>query len=201
MRLERQWDRIENTGEMSMEPILTLGTILRGKEERDAIHLAIAPVTAAEKLYPGQHVGFIEGSTNIVSADRPLIGIVDPFLKVPVFQDHRFWLMLYPNTITGLRHEWAHPAFVAEVGRISKEEHATKSHAWIADHANLLGLSADVLMENAEEWLRDGDYFVQRDSERWRDNFNPVEFWHHFEVVTGKVVPEDKKSSFYCCTC
>lgn len=184
-----------------MEPVMTLGTILRDKAERDAIHIAIAPVTAAEKLYPGQHVGFVEGSTHIVALDRPPVGIIDPFLKGAVFPDHRCWLMLYPNTITGLRHEWTHPAFAQDAGRISKDDHKVKSENWIAEHAALLGLTADVLMENAESWLLHEEYFVQRDSERWRDNFNPTEFWHHFEVVTGRVVDADKKSSFYCCTC
>ena len=32
-------------------------------------------------------------------------------------------------------------------------------------------------------------------------NFDPTEFWHHYEVVTGTVVEADKKRSFYCCTC
>ena len=188
-----------------MEPITTLGTILRDKAERDAIHIAIAPVTAAEKLYPGQHVGFVEGSTHIVSASRPTIGIIDPFLTSAVFQDHRCWLMLYPNTITGLRHEWKHPAFEPPVGRISKDDHMEKSKAWIAQHADEMGLSVGALMSNAKDWLADGvDYgnaFVQRDSEQWRDTFNPTEFWHHYEVVTGTVVPQNMKGSMYCCTC
>jgi hypothetical protein len=184
-----------------MDPITTLGTILRDKAERDAIHLAIAPVTAAEKLFPGQHVGFVEGSAHIVSANQPHIGIVDPFLTGPVFPDHRCWLMLYPNTITGLRHEWTHPAFEQQAGRISKDDHMEKSKAWIADHADSLGLSADVLMENAREWVEYEDYFVQQGSERWRDNFNPTEFWHHYEIVTGTVIPQDKKQSMYCCSC
>lgn len=184
-----------------MEPITTLGTILRDKAEKDAIHIAIAPVTAAEKLYPGQHVGFVEGSTHIVSASRPSVGIIDPFLTSAVFQDHRCWLMLYPNTITGLRHEWTHPAFEQQAGKISKDDHIEKSKAWIAEHADLLGLSAGVLMENATDWLENEYYFVQQGRETWRDNFNPTEFWHHYEVVTGKVVADDKKKSMYCCTC
>lgn len=33
---------------------ITLGQILTGTEARDAIHIAIAPVVAKEKLYPCQ---------------------------------------------------------------------------------------------------------------------------------------------------
>jgi hypothetical protein len=53
----------------------------------------------------------------------------------------------------------------------------------------------------ASYWLRYEDHKVQQGSERWRDNFNPLEFWHHYEIVTGKPVAEDFKQSFYCCTC
>jgi len=108
-------------------------------------------------------------------------------------------MFLLPNTITGLRHQWTHPNFDSDT--ISHNAHAEKSRAWIAEHANLLGLSSDILMENAEQWIINEDYFVQQDSERWRDKFNPTEFWHHYEIVTGKLVPEELKRSFYCCTC
>lgn len=85
-----------------------------GDRRRDAIHIALAPVTAAVRLAPGQHVGLVrEGSVELVGpCDRP-VGIVDPFLPAAVEPGERFWLFLYPNTVTGLRHIWAHPAFAA----------------------------------------------------------------------------------------
>lgn len=75
---------------------------------RDAIHVAVAPVEAAEDLLPGQHVGLVAGRA---SAEAESIGVVDPFLTSPVLKGQRFWLFLYPNTVTSLRHVWTHPAF------------------------------------------------------------------------------------------
>lgn len=90
---------------------------------KDAIHMAIAPALAGEPLRPSQHVRVYDGvayGVNIAS-DAP-IGIVDPFLQVNVPRGARFWLFLYPGTITSLRHEWTHPAFSETVPVADKEE-------------------------------------------------------------------------------
>jgi hypothetical protein len=97
---------------------LPIGKLVTGEEGRDAVHVAIAPVAAPCELRPGQHVdahGRPEGPGVVP------VGIVDPFLREAVRPGERFWLFLYPNTVTSLRHEWTHPAFPtnspAEVNR------------------------------------------------------------------------------------
>jgi len=86
--------------------------IIDGDRRRDAIHVAVAPVMAVERLSPGQHVGLVKaGDIELVGVCERLIGVVDPFLKGDVEPGQRFWLFLYPNTITGLRHIWTHPVF------------------------------------------------------------------------------------------
>ena len=100
-----------------------LGQLIEdGDRRRDAIHIAVAPVTAAVRLAPGQHVGLVrEGNLELVGpCDRP-IGVVDPFLTEPVEPGQRFWLFLYPGTITGLRHVWTHPAFTAAAAVIREK--------------------------------------------------------------------------------
>lgn len=86
--------------------------ITDGDRRRDAVHVAIAPVTADQTLVPGQRVGF-RGNTETVGDSDESIGIVDPYLKEPVRKGQRFWLFLFPNTVTSLRHAWTHPAFTA----------------------------------------------------------------------------------------
>lgn len=100
-----------------MTRVIQVGKLIDGREERDAIHIAVAPVFAAEELSPGQHVGLVEaGNTELAGPCKTPLGIVDPFLTSPVPRGARFWLFLYPNTITSLRHDWTHPVFArAEV--------------------------------------------------------------------------------------
>lgn len=89
--------------------------ITDGDCRRDAVHIAVAPVTAAGPLAPGQHVGLLGGGHEFAGpCDRP-VGIVDPFLTAGVEPGQRFWLFLYPGTVTSLRHFWTHPAFAARV--------------------------------------------------------------------------------------
>lgn len=95
----------------------TLGTIITPNEERDAIHLAVEPIMAGEKLQPGADVGIgADGKAYNLLAARPDVvyptkhlGIVDPFLADPVQPGEHFWLVVYPRKITSLRHVWDHP--------------------------------------------------------------------------------------------
>ena len=98
-----------------MKDIPDVGKIIENRSlaRRDAIHVAVAPVEAGEDLLPGTHVGVVGGVCSASAEDK--IGIVDPFLAKSVKSGESFWLFLYPNTITSLRHVWTHPAFVVEI--------------------------------------------------------------------------------------
>lgn len=91
---------------------LELGKLITTKQFRDATHIAIQPVTAFENLEVGQDIGIHHYDDGIwfVWSKNP-VGIVDPFLKEDVKKDEEFWLWLYPNTVTSLRHSWISPAF------------------------------------------------------------------------------------------
>ena len=181
-----------------MSEPLKLGQIIEGEQQRDAIHVAVYPVTAAQVLAPGQPIGFIdEGKSNVGITPKP-IGIVDPFLTRLICAGEQFWMFLYPNTITSLRHDWTHPAFEAEPVAGSKAE----SEAWLKDFADEVGVSYARLIDGARSCLAGGDD-IQTNTDLgdriWTDR---EKLWKHFEIVTGEKVPDDKREeTFFSCAC
>ena len=173
---------------MSEQTLDTIGKILKGDVRRDAIHFAVAPIRAHTRLEPGQHVG-MDGTP-----DNP-IGIVDPFLKAPVKYGERFWLFLYPNTVSGMRHEWAHPAF--------ESDERAASEAWLRSFADRLfsyygndeedGSRFDLLISQAEH----GGFGT--DIEYGDDCQPTAEFWEHFERYTGRKV--ELRHDHFRCSC
>jgi hypothetical protein len=171
---------------------LRLGEILAGEQHRDAIHIAIAPVVATARLSPGQHIGFVEaGNTEKVGVSHDPIGIVDPFLQQPVHPEQRFWMFLYPNTITSLRHDWTHPAF------------AVNSEEWLRSLASQLGLELDEVVEAAKKFIEHGEHtYENTESYKDIDYAKWPEFWNHIRAVTGLEVHEgDRESPPFTCSC
>lgn len=103
---------------------------------RDAIHLAVEPVVASERLPARQDIYLLPDGRAAKAHDGNGLGIVDPFLKQSVKTGEKFWLVVYPRQITSLRHVWSHPAF---------EEPA----AFTSDHMELAEKVAKRLMGKA----------------------------------------------------
>jgi hypothetical protein len=194
------------THTVSTDALATLGTIIDETAGRDAIHLAVEPVRAGGTLYAGQHVSLANG---IATAGGTTVGIVDPFLRGPVFPDQMFWLVVYPRQITSLRHVWEHPAFppsdaVVITGEPETDSKAT-SEAWMRQYAEEIDEGYNTLLDAATAYLdsgqyfygaRTGDYFGKFESERTHPDF-----WHHYQIITGRVVPSEDQGSFFTCAC
>jgi hypothetical protein len=179
-----------------------IGKLVEGRGEPDAIHVATMPVTAAETLKPGQHIGFKDGYrvTGEPPAPYKLLGIVDPFLTADVVEGQRFFMLLYPNTITGLRHVWTHPDISSSGMGVG-----STSEKWLRDFADEVDASYIEMMhvasthcEGAKNWP---DYLIE--GGKWEGQNTPEEFWEHYERVTGKKLPESEhgKPGIFSCSC
>ena len=175
---------------MSDQSKLGLGKIITTDQEKDAIHIAVAPMIAGEALSPGAHVGLLQDGR--VARNTTHVGVVDPFLKKGVKPGERFWLYLYPGSITSLKHTWAHPAFEGKELPV-----VSLSEQWIRNYCGSLGVGYDEMMHAAENYAKHGEYWCQGDRfEGW--SLDP-EFWEHYEKVTG--VKVEGKWGFFSCSC
>lgn len=190
---------------MKNEP--QLGKLIEGDAFRDAIHIAIAPVVAGEKLFPGDKVGFREDGL-IGKASKNLIGVVDPFLNQLISKGDRFYLFLYPKTITGLRHVWEHPSFPLSE---SMPEPCSKSYTdklksemWLRDYVLTYcpydedkadgGYSNFLKHVTVNRWI----YYHGSDCHSLSDVEDAEELFRHLSVILGKRIDASYFEAFTC---
>ena len=193
---------------VSTDALETLGTIIDDTQKRDAIHLAVLPAVAGERLKPGENIHLVNGKALSCSDPGDVsLGIVDPFLTAPVKKGERFWMVLRPRLVTSLRHVWSHPAFPDEADEVLVRSKAA-SEAWLrnfcekADCPPYEKVLATVLGEDVAD--EDGwgagitDNYLHFGGIGARGEI-PPEFWDHMEVVTGKKMTE--RPDFFSCSC
>jgi hypothetical protein len=168
---------------------LKLGTLIEQSRtvERDAVHIAVAPLIATSELFPGQRIN-VEGKSDLAG-----VGIVDPFLSHKVETGERFWCFLYPGSITSLRHEWSHPIF----DRINTSKSAAMKV--LERYAKDVYATVEELIDAVSQYLdaesRGGGCLPFSD-------FSPSEdFWVAFEAVTGRNVAETDRPEYFSCAC
>ena len=173
----------------------TVGNLIGPDARRDAIHFALAPMRAGMILAPGDRVGVRDGDAS--TKVTPHVGIVDPFLNVAVKEGERFWLFLFPNTITSMRHEWSHPAFPPEnpsdVQREAREWIRTYAYESINSSCNDADESYAKLMAD----LARGHVQSYGDSNNGPSDFAD-EFWEKLAIIGVHVDPAELT---YSCSC
>ena len=194
-----------------------LGELITGPAHRDAIHIAVAPAIAEEDLESNDRLQIVPDSykdedgekVRVVKASRPelTIGIADPFLRTRrIWKGNEFWMLLVPNSITSLRHEWTHPAFKnfpVNQKAYDKTLEQSESELWIRNFAGLFHQTYDCLMEAADAYIQ-YDNFTFDNTERYKSvnrSLWPL-FWLHYRVITGQEVPKGKEEDVpFTCSC
>ncbi len=190
---------------VATDALETLGSIIGTTEARDAIHLAVEPIEAGGPLRPGQHV-MIQNGKGYACRVNEGVGVADPFLATEIQPGQRFWLVVYPRTITSLRHVWEHPAFSdpepSTVRPVATKKDKAASEAWLrafisgADCPDYETVVATAL-DNRDPWDSDYLHFEGRDAH----GEIPPEFWDHLEVVTGRAFGATERASYFSCSC
>ncbi len=179
---------------------ITLGQLLEYDfYRRDAVHIAIVPVVAGCQLRPGQGIGFRNnGNTEIVIGVPNPIGIVDPFYKGGFIEEgQRFWMLLLPNTITSLRHEWTHPAFKEETLPVKDTSYAQQR---MERFAKYIHSTVEDVLETLAEGVKNGDVYVGDDTTQEKYNEHADDLWDDYEVLTSKHV-SNRREIYFSCAC
>lgn len=177
---------------------LGIGELITGYQRRDAIHVAVAPVTVAETVKPGQHVAVNEAG-QAVSPKHPThaVGVIDPYLLHPVEVGQRCWVFLYPETIHDMVHHWYHPAFPT----VDKATEQSAAELWLRDFSEAWGLDFDQMIHNASN----GDALVARgrDIHSWSElDDKGAQFWDQLGVFIGRPIDTKTRSrSTFTCSC
>lgn len=203
----------ESKHTVSTDALATLGTILDETAARDAIHLAVEPIVAGEYLHRGQHVAIDESGKAVPAETRRAdglprlkgVGIVDPFLNaLQVQPGDRFWLIVYPRTITSLRHVWSHPAFPDLGARpIVDSDRKARSEAWLREYMGNTNFPDDYedLIAAAvahQAVTRGDDTYVEYFGREYNGEIDPT-FWDHVANVTGLVMK--RRPTMFSCRC
>lgn len=202
-----------------------LGKLPTEADARDAVHFPIIPLVAAVNLSPATRVALAPDG-RVAPGPNP-IGIVDPFLTSPVRAGQRVWVMIFANTITDLQHTWSHPAWTTQPvpvpvclpeerqpsvppiprsrkrkeGPTPEEIKLAAAKATIEHEAREAGIDYEEMMEGVETFLDHGEYLSQ--GGRWEGHrlTDSDAFWDAYATIKGMEIPEEKRHSFFSCSC
>lgn len=183
-----------------------LGKLIDSPQQRDAVHIAIVPLIAGEHLDAGEKFRLAYGTKNIAlrgdyNEDSEVAGVVDPFLPGwgGVEKGQEFWGLLFPNTVTGMRHEWFNPTF--DEPAVGKDEH----EKWLRGFCDRWNFNFDELITAGVGANPDWRCVVARGI----DLHSATElgedeqlFWEHLEKFTQKTFSQEHRNQMgWSCTC
>jgi len=180
---------------MAKDNAQTIGSLVLHAGVRDAIHVPIISVTAAETLSRGESV-----SINAAMEAAPCIGgigVVDPYLSAQqVAKGEKVWILIRPGSISTLTHQWTHRLLPEAEAQIPDTELAGDRLREFAERE--LGWTLEKMLEKIEDVRNGGDPAVD-----W--GFEGVSvyetFWDDFVKYTGKPDPNEEAQHFFFFHC
>lgn len=178
-----------------MENKAILGELLKGGEERDAIHIAIMPVTAGDYIAPGQRIYVNSDGWARLSGNGN--AIADPFLPGQIYPGQNFYALLFPYTIESLRHEWVHPDFP----KSQDPQNHTPSENWLRVFADEHYIDFDEMMEAADDLARGHSSSMDICFGMEVDYHERIEFWDRYGQLRGQIITDSVKEEYFRCAC
>lgn len=178
-----------------------IGTIHSVELPRDAVHIAVVQITAGETLVAGDYISK-DGLKR-----PPTIGIVDPFLDRQVKIGEKFYLFLFPGSVTDLTHHYTHPILDADDAKV-------KARNVIMEWVETMVWGDD----KEDEAQRASLYETALKQYRAREPFNFGGLWRNesldeevdeevymksiyeaLEILTGQKATKEQRETYYSC--
>jgi hypothetical protein len=178
---------------------IKFGEILYGYPQRDAIHIAVTPIEAGSEVVAGDKVKLKDGKAHTWKnrLDGDCVGFVDPYLTERVAKGERFWLWLWPGSITSLRHDWTHPLLPEQRPTNEKKEAAMNRMAEIGHQIG--GFSVEEMLHYYASVAKTGEGCLPDDLNKYEA---PADFWEIGELLTGlHVSPAIQNDHCFRCSC
>lgn len=175
---------------------------------RDAVHIACVPLICGEDwMAKGQLVRLKLGTKDtIVSAEYlqdKAIGVIDPFIdSYNLTKGSVVWVMLMPNTVTGVTHVYHHPLLDSPLPEF------TSAEKWLMDFAEKNAFDYDEMVEVAinpdakspEGWPN--SYITARGKDLHSKPEEYEEFWKQLGELKGTVFNEEHQDKVgWSCSC
>jgi hypothetical protein len=194
---------------MAKDAVATMGAVLPDDTGgRDAVHVAVFAAVSDDKLMPGQAVSILahDDKTVIVKGlvdGKKGVGIVDPFIDAPIKSGQRFWVYLYPRTITALAHRWSHPAFEKADTSYVPPSQKLVSEKWLKDFCKSHDAPdyktfMQVVRDHLDSKSNEKSLFVGSQDAH---GDIPDELWDHVGNVLGRAIGDDEKPKYFSCSC
>jgi hypothetical protein len=163
--------------------------------DKDAIHVAIVAVRAANVISPGERVGLNEHREAVSNPKG--VGVADPFRKGNITRGQHFWLLLDQDAVPNVRHVWEHPRvdFTPPAREVVR-------NTTLLDAAKELGVTYEQLLEACEyavEHDRPAKYpgtFSADELDNAQDHIELWEVWSEWGSETGHYFPNEGSA---CC--
>lgn len=175
---------------------ILLGKVPQELGMKDAVHVAIVSVRAAEAMEPGTKCSMNadgEAETN----NSKSIGVADPFLKKTILRGDYFNLVLNPDVVDNVTHVWDHPKF-----SFAPPVKPVKENYTIAEAAKEYGVTYKQMMDALAFVLQNDESApypgtkTQEELEEMEDNFYTCDVWSEY---AGEILYNFENMGSECC--